>query len=59
MIEASEREPSDELSAKLVTLRTEIKIGIQQADHGDFVEFTANEIIAQGRERRAATEAPF
>jgi hypothetical protein len=29
-------------------------IGIDEADRGEFVEFTADEIIAEGRARRAA-----
>lgn len=39
---------------KLAKLRAEISIGITQADQGDFVEFSADEIISEGRARRAS-----
>ena len=48
----SESELSEEQQAKLATLRAEIAVGIAQADQGDFVEFTADEILAEGRARR-------
>lgn len=50
----SESELSEEQQAKLATLRAEIAIGVTQADAGDFVEFSAEEIIDAGRARRAA-----
>jgi antitoxin ParD1/3/4 len=50
----SEAELSEEQQAKLANLRAEVAIGIDQADRGEFVEFTADEIIAEGRARRAA-----
>ena len=50
----SESELSEEQQAKLATLRAEIAVGITQADAGDFVEFSADEIIAAGRARRVA-----
>ena len=43
-----------EQEAKLASLRAAIAVGIEQAEHGDFVEFTAEEIIAAGRARRTA-----
>ena len=51
----SEMELSEEQQAKLATLRAEIAVGLEQAEHGDFVEFTAEEILAAGRSRRAAS----
>ena len=53
----SESDLSEEQQAKLTTLRAEIAVGIEQADCGDFVEFTAAQIIADGRARRAAQAA--
>jgi len=53
----SESELSDEQQAKLANLRAEIAIGITQADAGDYVEFSADDIIAAGRNRRAASVA--
>ena len=50
----SESELSEEQRAKLVALRAEIAVGVEQADRGEFVEFNAEEIIAAGRARRAA-----
>ncbi|HWB06119.1 MAG TPA: hypothetical protein VG796_24065 [Verrucomicrobiales bacterium] len=41
---------------KLVALRKEIAIGIEQADAGDFVEFTTEDVIEEGRKRREAQE---
>jgi Arc/MetJ-type ribon-helix-helix transcriptional regulator len=49
----SESGLSEEQQAKLANLRAEIAIGIAQADAGDYVEFSADEIIAAGRNRRA------
>lgn len=50
----SEAELTEEQQAKLSNLRAEMAIGIDEADRGEFVEFTADEIIAEGRARRAA-----
>lgn len=49
----SESELSEEQQAKFAVLRAEIAVGIEQAEQGDFVEFTAEEILAAGRARRA------
>ena len=51
----SESEFSDDQKAKLAALRAELAVGLKQADEGDFVEFTAEEILAAGRARRAGT----
>ncbi len=40
--------------AKLAALRAAITVGIEQAERGDFVEFTAEDIISEGMARRAA-----
>ena len=53
----SESGLSEEQQTKLANLRAEIAIGIAQADAGDYVEFSADEIIAAGRNRRAAPVA--
>ena len=53
----SESGLSEEQQAKLANLRAEIAIGIAQADAGDYVEFSADEIIAAGRNRRATPVA--
>jgi antitoxin ParD1/3/4 len=37
--------------ANIASLRTAIAFGIEQADRGEFVDFTADEIIANGRAR--------
>ena len=50
----SEAGLSEEQQAKLATLRAEIALGVAQAEAGDFVEFSADEIIASGRASRAA-----
>jgi antitoxin ParD1/3/4 len=50
----SEAELPEDQKARLAALRAEIAIGIEQADRGDFVEFTAEDVIAAGRARRAA-----
>ena len=50
----SESELSGEQQAQLATLRAHIAVGIAQAERGEFVEFTAGEIVTQGRARRAA-----
>ncbi len=43
----SESGLSDEHQAKLANLRTEIAIGIAQAEAGDFTKFTDEEIIVE------------
>ncbi|MEO8616793.1 MAG: hypothetical protein ABI600_16745 [Luteolibacter sp.] len=50
----SESEWSEEQQTKFVVLRKEIAAGIEQAERGDFVEFTAVQIIDAGRTRRAS-----
>lgn len=40
---------------KLETLRAEIAIGVAQADRGEFVEFDAASIKAEGRARLSTT----
>ncbi len=51
----SEVELSEEQRLKLAALRKEIAVGIDQAERGEFVEFSAEEIIAEGRSRLAAS----
>jgi len=43
--------------AKLDELRAKIEVGIEQADRGDFVEFTAEDIKREGRQRLAAQQS--
>jgi Arc/MetJ-type ribon-helix-helix transcriptional regulator len=50
----SEAELTDAQKVKLAALRAEINIGIAEADRGEFVEFNAADIIAEGLTRRAA-----
>lgn len=38
-------------AAKLEALRVDIAVGIAQADRGEFVEFDAESVIAEGRGR--------
>ncbi|MEP6673235.1 MAG: type II toxin-antitoxin system ParD family antitoxin [Chthoniobacter sp.] len=40
--------------AKLDELRAKVRVGIEQADRGEFVEFTAQDVKAEGRQRLAA-----
>ena len=42
----SESELSAVQEAKLTALRSEIAVGIKQAERGDFVDFTAEQIIS-------------
>ena len=35
--------------AKLDELRAKVRVGIEQADRGEFVEFTAEDVKAEGR----------
>ena len=44
------REQSDQLLA-------EVQVGIEQADRGEFVAFTAEEVLAEGRKRLAAKQS--
>jgi len=41
-------------AAKLDELRAKVRVGIEQADRGEFVEFTAEDVKAEGRKRLAA-----
>jgi antitoxin ParD1/3/4 len=43
-----QEELSPEDARKLEELRRELQIGIDQADRGEFVEFTAEDIIREG-----------
>lgn len=52
----SESELSGEQQEKLAALRSEIAIGIEQAERGDFVDFTAEDIIAAGTARRSTNQ---
>jgi antitoxin ParD1/3/4 len=44
--------------ANLDDLRAKVAVGIEQANCGDFVEFTAEDVKREGRERQAAQQAP-
>lgn len=37
-------------------LREQVRTGIEQADRGDFVEFTAGDVMAEGRKRLATQQ---
>lgn len=39
--------------AKLTELRAKVQVGIDQAERGDFVEFTADDVKAAGRRKLA------
>ena len=41
---------------KLDDLRAKVQVGIEQADQGDFVEFTAEDVKAEGRKWLATQE---
>ena len=43
--------------ARLDELRAKVQVGIEQADRGQFVEFTAADVKADGRQRLAAQHA--
>lgn len=43
--------------ARLDELRAKVQVGIEQADRGQFVEFTAADVKADGRQRLAAQQA--
>ena len=40
--------------AKLDELRARVQLGIEQADRGDFIAFTAEDVKREGRQRLAA-----
>ena len=41
---------------KVAELRAKVQVGIDQADKGEFVEFTAGDVKAEGRKRLAAQQ---
>ena len=43
--------------ARLDELRAKLQVGIEQADRGEFVEFTAEDVKAEGRKRLASQQA--
>lgn len=43
--------------AKLEELRSKVQVGVEQANRGEFVEFTAEDIKREGRARLAAQES--
>ena len=45
------RAQAEARKSSIATLRNAITFGVEQADRGDFVDFTANEIIANRRAR--------
>jgi antitoxin ParD1/3/4 len=45
--------------AKVDELRSKVRVGIEQADRGDFIEFTAEDVKAEGRRRLAAEKPSF
>ena len=40
---------------RIADLRAKVQVGVAQADRGEFVEFSAQDIIAEGRRKLAAT----
>lgn len=42
---------------KIGELRAKVQVGIEQADRGEFVEFTAEDVKTAGRTRLAARQA--
>ena len=40
---------------RIADLRAKVQVGIAQANRGEFVEFSAQDIIAEGRRKLAAT----
>jgi antitoxin ParD1/3/4 len=40
--------------SKFDELRAKVRVGIEQADHGEFVEFTAEDVKAEGQKRLIA-----
>ena len=49
-----ETELSPDEVAKLVSLRTELQVGIDQLDRGEFEEWNADDLIARGYARLVA-----
>jgi len=45
-------------SRKIDDLRARVKTGIDQADRGEFVDFTAEDVKADGRKRISSRQAP-
>ena len=43
--------------ARLDELRAQVQLGIEQADRGDFVAFSAEDVKREGRQRLAAQQA--
>jgi len=41
---------------KIEDLRAKVQVGIDQADRGEFVEFTAEDVKTEGRKRLAAQQ---
>ena len=52
-----ETELSPDEVAKLVSLRTELQVGIDQLDRGEFEEWNADDLIARGHARLVANLA--
>ena len=52
-----ETEMSPDEDAKLQRLRTEIQVGVDQLNRGEFEEFDADDLIARGHGRLAANLA--
>jgi flagellar hook-associated protein FlgK len=44
----------DEEQKLIEELRARVEVGIQQADRGEFVEFTAEDVKAEARKRLSA-----
>ena len=42
--------------SKIEDLRAKVQAGIEQADRGEFVEFTADDVKSEGRERLSAQQ---
>jgi antitoxin ParD1/3/4 len=43
--------------SKIDDLRAKVQVGIEQADRGEFVDFTAEDVKSEGRKRLAARQA--
>jgi len=41
---------------KIAELKSKIQVGIDQADRGEFADFTADDVMRAGRERLAAQQ---
>ena len=48
---------TDVLEQRVAALRAKVQVGIEQADRGEFVEFSAQDIVAEGRKKLAAMQA--